>query len=892
MIEYDWKFTVDERDEEGDDDSDENVRWVQDALDDAGATVMCLDLIAKGMTTEVKDEAINLLMALLFQEGGNKKAQTTIHRHLNRPGQDSFFLEVIDTLTRITTFYTDGLSDGDPPGGKVLKVLQLACEGHFLQNQDIFREQPNNELSINLLKPFVALLKDLSRLRDSPPRSAIMGVLDLILEILQGPCQGNQNYLCHHTDMLETLNRMLREKIEDAADYQDATAEEMEEIEEETNEMKATVLKIFKAMLEGQGNVKPSSIYRRVLSVLHIEALQSLLNPPPLVLGSQDLEAQLEEKERLEQLPLTELQVQSLVLIKMLTGYNPDLSDELALSDSITKKLGTEVISVEVVWNGALEKIFFHVPDLTKHLAKSAMDDLVQSVDRESQEKKLTDFIVRTKHMLEGLEHQEMLAHYNLAKLFSRSNQYYVTWVTFMINLGINFIYLFNLSYISDDSNALTDDSGFQKYREMGLGASVTSPGTWRTAWRYDDDVPLNDYMAEMSGQTGMSHDFKAPRKCLMVSDHTKCYNLGDDDITTLLEALNLSQIIMSSFTLLLFLVVRSPISFKRTMKETGSIWQGFLAMFTQDLTLYYVGYLAFAILGYTVSPLYNTILLLDIVIKDSTARDVLNAVWVPINSLCVTVLLCLFVIYIFAFFVFSLNSMRADAEFLKGECDTLMKCWQWATGFGMRSGGGYADYLNGVSRYRFHFSYILDWLFFVIIIIIFMSIVFGIIIDQFGSLREEKKEREEDTTEICFVCGIGKQEFDQLGGRVWQQHIAHEHNMWAYLKFMVFLWQQDQDDDDGLEQYVRGCLENNDLRWFPHNKAIRLVDTDGRDESSGDALVDSMAAFRQKIHAELAKVQSHQTDQMKQIITEIDRVTQLHRDRPQMQKYSPKAGD
>ena len=37
------------------------------------------------------------------------------------------------------------------------------------------------------------------------------------------------------------------------------------------------------------------------------------------------------------------------------------------------------------------------------------------------------------------------------------------------------------------------------------------------------------------------------------------------------------------------------------------------------------------------------------------------------------------------------------------------------------------------------------------------------------------------------------------------------------------FIWEQDKDDDDGLEYYVRHCIEDGDLTWFPKNKAIRL---------------------------------------------------------------------
>jgi hypothetical protein len=60
-------------------------------------------------------------------------------------------------------------------------------------------------------------------------------------------------------------------------------------------------------------------------------------------------------------------------------------------------------------------------------------------------------------------------------------------------------------------------------------------------------------------------------------------------------------------------------------------------------------------------------------------------------------------------------------------------------------------------------------------------------------------------------------------GPGVFDRHIETEHNMWAYLNFIIFIRQQDQDDDDGLEQYVRRCLNKKDIGWFPSNKCLML---------------------------------------------------------------------
>ena len=99
-----------------------------------------------------------------------------------------------------------------------------------------------------------------------------------------------------------------------------------------------------------------------------------------------------------------------------------------------------------------------------------------------------------------------------------------------------------------------------------------------------------------------------------------------------------------------------------------------------------------------------------------------------------------------------------------------------------------------------------------------------GITIDTFVELRNDLEERMEDTTERCFICGIEKNTFNRtLDREAFTVHTQQDQNLWSYVYFIIYIWQQDKDDDDGLESFVRHCIESNDLFWFPMRKAIRL---------------------------------------------------------------------
>jgi len=336
-------------------------------------------------------------------------------------------------------------------------------------------------------------------------------------------------------------------------------------------------------------------------------------------------------------------------------------------------------------------------------------------------------------------------------------------------------------------------------------------------------------------------------------------------------------QCISASFTLCLFLIVRMPITALMSYKTNESYFTAVCDV-CMSLTSYYVMYVVFAILGAMPesaggSPMFNAVLLYDVLVKIPTCMDVCYAVIYPIKQLMATLILLLFVVYCFAFitFQFEYENFKNSITMNKGSdvCETLWRCFAMSVASGLRAGGGLGEYITGISQPQIadqadmSTRYLLDFAFYVFVIIILMNIVFGIIIDTFSELREEKNEKLDDTTGRCFICGIDKNVFDSKGGAVYPKHIESEHNMWAYLKFMILIWKQDRDDDDGLEQFVRHCLENNDLDWFPAGKALCL-DEDHEDEEK-QALTD-IATLHEKMRVGLERIRELNEEKSKEL--------------------------
>jgi hypothetical protein len=163
MIENRMGMSIYERDDEGGAKQDQAAAPVVNALNTCGATALCLDLIADGIDENLKMEAIKLGVGLLFKEGGALEVQNIMNTHLRKSNSELFFKQVRLTIQKLQAWHNwhqiIELEAGEEPNPPeeilILRMLQLMCEGHYLPNQDIMREQPNNRVSYNLLDDFV-----------------------------------------------------------------------------------------------------------------------------------------------------------------------------------------------------------------------------------------------------------------------------------------------------------------------------------------------------------------------------------------------------------------------------------------------------------------------------------------------------------------------------------------------------------------------------------------------------------------------------------------------------------------------------------------------------------------------------------------------------------------
>jgi len=158
------------------------------------------------------------------------------------------------------------------------------------------------------------------------------------------------------------------------------------------------------------------------------------------------------------------------------------------------------------------------------------------------------------------------------------------------------------------------------------------------------------------------------------------------------------------------------------------------------------------------------------------------------------------------------------------------------------------------------------------------MNIIFGIIIDTFSAMREVTESKAADMKSTCFICGNDRATMDRNGSG-FDAHITREHNMWQYLYYVVYLQEKDPTDYTGLETYVAEMIEEEDMNFYPLEKAMCL-----------DQEEDEADPFQEKVDEQLTEMESNLSNlrkMMNDTKTESDSaqstVSDLNKQRQQM---------
>lgn len=112
---------------------------------------------------------------------------------------------------------------------------------------------------------------------------------------------------------------------------------------------------------------------------------------------------------------------------------------------------------------------------------------------------------------------------------------------------------------------------------------------------------------------------------------------------------------------------------------------------------------------------------------------------------------------------------------------------------------------------------------------ILLLNVIFGIIIDAFGYMRENANKLLDDIENKCYICGLPKFELDTKG-EGWYKHIYESHNVYHYLYFLIYIEKKPIGDCSGVEKFVKELCGKNQISFFPIGRAMSIENHTAKD--------------------------------------------------------------
>ena len=292
-----------------------------------------------------------------------------------------------------------------------------------------------------------------------------------------------------------------------------------------------------------------------------------------------------------------------------------------------------------------------------------------------------------------------------------------------------------------------------------------------------------------------------------------------------------------------------------------------------------------FSILAIYISQWFFVPCLLDVVQQFPLMRFLVEAVERNVVKIGFTVLLALLLLYFYATIAYL---SFPDQYTFNGhmDCGDLLTCFKTHIDYGLNVAPNW-DYGSFVkpdlagwfasSPWGFLISSIFGSFFvisFIILInLVLQSVISGVIIDTFGSMREEAEAIEADIKGGCFICSISRDEFES-NGIDYNSHIKDEHNMWKYVWLKYYLLEKDPLLFTGPERFAFDQMREKAsfLKLFPVKRSLSLDRQKARAKSV-DSTVELKSVY------ELIMSLDESQKQLRTALNDVKRAQEQHKD-------------
>jgi inositol 1,4,5-triphosphate receptor type 1 len=698
-----------------------------------------------------------------------------------------------------------------------LRVLGLMCDGQNRALQNYLREQPDNINNVNLVGEVSLFLQHFYSDINKENIELVNRILQTLVEMSVGNYYNQQ--VMFERQIVDIINRILQTStfpccaIVDVMELKASAVELIEVMTEETHkETPALAQNVFKAL--DKDALKNTLVFFFVLKDNpYLESLQkdddatrAMFRTFHILRHFADFDAISAEAAEL--------------IVKPKEKKGSQISEQIEDQWEAWKYCMERSKSVEVLYENldgekVLSKVHFTY-NPSDELPEELIEKVKWRVNRDSAEDKVRDFLEWTKAVKREVQHVNRIRDHWYTHMFIYKASYQ-HWGLVLLTLILNIMVL--VSWKGPEDAGVLGLATFTYRTQLLQNASARSPG-----------LPTIPLVEIWFGYFALF----------------------------LLGAVHFG---MSLMQVIAYFMVNWPnfylpsLYYKLRKKKRDGTYSD-IPLFGFK-TLYYLIFLACSGLSLAFWGYFYCLCLVHIVVNNDILQRVLRSVTLNGKSLLWVAALGFAVLYIYGVIAYAGYQVYYDDPGNSSHCKTLFQCVVSAIRLGLLNG---AILTNGDALYEdeglasqfglYIPRTIFDITFFVIVTTVGLNIIFGIIVDAFSELRDERYKTEADQKGSCFICNYQAYEFERRA-KGFKHHVKHEHNMWDYIYFSLELDRIDSSNQNAIQQYVYDQIEEGDTNFFPILRARCLRDDGDSTKEEIAELKEMIAMIHEKLRAD-----------------------------------------
>ncbi|CAH1800283.1 unnamed protein product [Owenia fusiformis] len=690
----------------------------------------------------------------------------------------------------------------------VLRVLAFMCDGQNAEIQNYLREQPDNIKSFNLVAETARFLSLLYSNINANTIGLVTQLFNTLVEFTSGNIYNQA--IVFDNKVCDYINFILR-----SSSFQGCTAGEI-------LELKQAIVTLIKSLTEENTKISKdvpakSPTQKDVTESLDTDSIhQVMIDCFKLIQPKDAIQKHGEDMvDFLNDVGFAYYHV--LCRMMDLDEKGTIKKDDLIktnLDEIAWEYYSASTLSIEILKDDQLQKIYFRVKDRNV-LREEIKEKFKYEVDRTSPSNKLRDFMDWSKDIMLDIKKQQRISKNPLARFLVQF------WWHFNI-MAILFSFLIAIVVLVTWKEPVNPDGTSQTNSSVPLylGPGNEAKITIYVLCGIHNLICLFVYISYFLSNTPTfptSHDVKSFFSKIFIScmgrpaDKRKVHGISNDDDDNRDSNLEIKFFSAKTFYYTLFLV----------MSVLGTVYHGYFSCFH----------------------------LIHIVNVNQLLGRVMKAITSNGKSLLWVAVLGLIFFYIYALILFGFWRVIFDPQ-IGGYCTTMYECLVTVMHKGLIFGIFDEDYMTSPGDQPFQYwamKAALDISFFILITTIGLNIIFGIIVDTFSELRDNKWKIDNDLMTTCFICSRGSYDFEHQGGG-FEHHVKTEHNQWAYLFFFIHLSETRANDYTALEFYVNKLVEKENLDFFPMNRALALQHEGDSAEMKMELMIEQINFLVQRV--------------------------------------------